>query len=144
MASQQHDTQIRTLIDTYLGAIRRKDLAGLMSCYAEDVVAFDLMPPLQYAGKAGYQKLWKEGFDMTEGPFAAEFRDLAIHAGADVGFACALEHIKASTKTGDGVDMWVRWTAGFRRIGDGWKIVHEHSSSPIDMVTNKALLDLKP
>jgi ketosteroid isomerase-like protein len=40
--------------------------------------------------------------------------------------------------------MWFRETVGYRRMGARWKVTHQHSSVPFDMVTGKPLLDLRP
>lgn len=141
---EQSEEQIRSLITKYVDAARRKDLAEVMSCYARDLVAFDLMPPLRQGGVAAYEKLWDQAFSMTEGPFGVEMRDLSIAASGDVAFACALEHVKAAAKDGPGADMWLRWTAGLRRVDGAWRIVHEHTSVPIDMESSKGIFDLTP
>ncbi|WP_033887529.1 nuclear transport factor 2 family protein, partial [Pseudomonas aeruginosa] len=38
---------------------------------------------------------------------------------------------------------WMRVSAGYRKHGDGWKVIHEHFSAPFDM-DGKALFDLQP
>jgi ketosteroid isomerase-like protein len=52
----------------------------------------------------------------------------------------------SGTRTDGGeTDVWVRQTLCLRRIGDAWKIAHEHTSVPFYMDgSNKAALDLKP
>lgn len=44
------ETAIRALIDGFTKAIREKDIDGVMSVFAADVVSFDLGPPLQHGG----------------------------------------------------------------------------------------------
>ena len=41
-------------------------------------------------------------------------------------------------------DLWLRWTAGFRKINGKWLIVLNHNSVPVDLAHGKAVLDLKP
>jgi ketosteroid isomerase-like protein len=147
MTSQEKnrsEAEVRQLIDIYLGGVQNKDIARVMSCYAPDVTAFDVMPPLQYTSAAAYQKSWEMAFSMTDGQFRLERRDLTVAASADVAFAHAIDHLTVSPKGADRVEMWMRWTACFRRLNGGWKIVHEHGSVPVDMETSKAVWDLKP
>ncbi len=41
--------------------------------------------------------------------------------------------------------MWFRSTIGLRRISGGWRIAHEHNSTPFPMDgSGKAALDLQP
>jgi ketosteroid isomerase-like protein len=42
--------EVRALIDEWASAVRAKDVDAAMRHYAADVVAFDLAPPLHYAG----------------------------------------------------------------------------------------------
>jgi PhnB protein len=52
----------------------------------------------------------------------------------------------SGTKTdGEKVDMWLRETFCFRRLGGQWKITHQHESVPFYMDGSyKAAVDLKP
>lgn len=40
--------------------------------------------------------------------------------------------------------MWVRATICFRKIEGKWMITHEHNSTPFDVETGRASLDLQP
>jgi hypothetical protein len=44
------EAAIRELIDGFVKAIRAKDINGVMSVFAPEVVSFDLGPPLQHGG----------------------------------------------------------------------------------------------
>jgi len=46
----KNDPAIRELIDGFVKAIRAKDINGVMSVFAPEVVSFDLGPPLQHGG----------------------------------------------------------------------------------------------
>jgi ketosteroid isomerase-like protein len=37
-------------------------------------------------------------------------------------------------KNGQKLDVWVRWTACYRKIGGKWKVTHEHISVPFDLL----------
>jgi ketosteroid isomerase-like protein len=54
------------------------------------------------------------------------------------------ERIRGKSFDGNEVDVWSRSTACLRKIDGQWKIAHEHSSVPIDMVTGKGIMDLEP
>jgi len=146
MATQdQNEAEVRKVLDTLIEGARRKDIAQVMSCYAPDLVAFDLMPPLTTAGAEAYKRNWELAFAMSEGPFGIELWNVVLAVGADVAFAHALQHCTGTSKQdGKPFDMWLRDTMGFRRVDGAWKIVHEHGSVPVEMETNKALFTLKP
>ena len=143
MANQE--AQIRDLIDRWVTALRAKNADELLSCYAADVVSFDLAPPLQYVGTAALRKSLAEWFSTFRGPIGYEMRDLSITAGDDVGFCRSLNRLTGTRTDGEKTDVWVRATVGCRRIDGRWLISHEHASVPFYMDgSGKAAVDLKP
>ena len=120
------------------------DLERAMPIYAADVVSFDLAPPLQYVGKEAKRKRWASVFSMYQRLLDYETRDLTVIVGDDVAYGHSLNRISGTLKNGDSVDLWLRWTTGFRRIDGHWLIAHEQLSVPVDPGSGRALLNLKP
>jgi ketosteroid isomerase-like protein len=141
-ATEQAD--IRQRIDSWVEALRAKDLDGLMSHYAKDIQVFDLAPPLQYEGAVAYRRNWADWFPSFQGPVGYDIRNLNITTGDDVAFSRSLNRISGTRTSGENSDVWVRATVGFRKTGGKWMIIHEHFSVPINMETFKGELDLKP
>jgi ketosteroid isomerase-like protein len=139
-----NEAAIRELIDGFVKAIRAKDINGVMSFFASEVVSFDLGPPLQHGGGETFVKCWQELFESYQNPIDYEVRDLNITAGYDVGFSYSLNRVSGTMKNGRKSDRWLRWTACYRKTNGKWLIVHEHLSVPIDLGNGKAMLDLKP
>ncbi len=138
------DAQIRRLLEDWANAIRDKDIDLVMACYAPDIVAFDMIPPLRYEGKEAYRKNWQMGFDCCEGNMDFETHDLELIVGDEVAFSHRLNRIRGKDSDGQEFDNWVRWTACFRKLDGRWLITHEHISVPIDMDSGKGLMDLQP
>ncbi len=65
------------------------------------------------------------------------------HADQQVAFAHYLCHCGGTGPDGQPHSSWMRVSAGYRKQGDGWKVIHEHFSAPFDM-DGKALFDLQP
>jgi ketosteroid isomerase-like protein len=84
------EAQIRAVIDDWADALRAKDVGGVMSHYAVDIVSFDLAPPLQYVGAAALRKSLAEWFSRWHGPIGYEIRDLSITASEDAAFSHSL------------------------------------------------------
>lgn len=137
------ELEIKELVDDFSEAIQARDIDRIMSFYSDDVVAFDLMPPLRYEGKDHYRKAWEMIKDM-QGNFVYEFHDLHVAANTDVAFSYSLNRMSGTTKEGYEMECWLRHTGCYRRINGSWMIVHESTSVPIDMKTEKGLFDLKP
>jgi ketosteroid isomerase-like protein len=82
--------EIRQAIEERIAAIRAKDADRAIACLAEDVVAFEMVPPLALPPGAARDAegfaAWLAGFEEVE----VEIRDLRIEADGNVGFAHAL------------------------------------------------------
>jgi PhnB protein len=140
------EIRITELLDAFTAALRAKDARAAVACYAEDVVAYDLAPPLRVESAAmrdaGYLQQW---FDTWASPIVSEGQDLQIAVGGDVAYAHGLRHMTGTKKDGEKIDLWFRATAAFRRERGEWKIAHVHNSVPFAMDgSGRALLDLKP
>jgi uncharacterized protein (TIGR02246 family) len=138
--------EIRQLLERWEKAFRAKNIDAVMAVYAPEaaVVAYDVVPPLQIAGKKAYRKSYEDFFAMYQGPLDFECRDLKIVAGRDVAFIYCLERVSGTLQNGQKSDLWIRATSGLRKISGRWLIVHDHISVPVDFETGKAALDLKP
>jgi ketosteroid isomerase-like protein len=141
--ANQPSDRVRALLDEWADAIRNKDIERLMACYASDAVAYDMMPPLEWRGADSYRAAWDQGLGMP-GSFEVELYEPVIMASEEVALAYALAHYDVRPPEGEGFDGWFRWTAGFARVSGEWKIVHEHSSVPIEMESKTALIELRP
>lgn len=140
------DAEIRALIDERTAAMRDKDAARAVATLAEDVVAFELAPPLALGPEAARDEAglaaWLSGWD---GPVGIELRDLHVEAGGNVAWCRSLNRLHGTLRGGRRVDMWMRSTLAFRREEGAWKIVHGHSSVPFLMDGSfRAATDLKP
>ena len=139
------EIQIQQLIDGWAKALRAKDIDGVMSHYAPDILVFDIAPPLQYKGADAYRKNLEEWFATWEGPIECQIRDLSVTVGDDVAFSHSLNRIYGTRTTGEETDVWVRVTACHRKINGKWLITHEHVSVPFYMDGSyRAAVDLKP
>jgi len=61
-----------------------------------------------------------------------------------LGFVHSLNHVSGTLANGRRSDLWVRWTACFRRIDGAWLVVHDHVSVPAELAHGRAALDLRP
>jgi ketosteroid isomerase-like protein len=144
--AQADERQIRALLQARLAALRAKDARQFVAAFDASIVKFDLAPPLQEKGAgvldpAGLQ-WWLNTWD---GELTVELADLSITVGSDVAFCHCLEHIQGTRADGENQDMWTRSTLGLRKIGDAWKITHEHNSAPSYMDgSGRSALDLQP
>ncbi len=138
------ETQIHDLVNGWAEAVRAGDIDARLANYAPDVLAFDVVNPLQRLGANAIRERLETWLASFQGPVGYELRDLRVAAADDIAFCHSLNHISGTLKAGDDIDMWVRTTVCFRMIGGRWLATHEHTSSPFDIETGKASVDLKP
>jgi ketosteroid isomerase-like protein len=137
---------ILALIESVRKAHLAKDGAKIVSHYTSDAVIFDLSPPLisPFGTDARAVQGW---LDTWDGPIDQVARDMQITVGGDIAFAHGFFELSGSPKAANGehVSFWMRATLCLARDGDGWKIVHDHTSVPFRMDGSfLAALDLQP
>jgi ketosteroid isomerase-like protein len=138
------EQELRELVDERVRAVRTKDLTAIRTRPADDVITFDVLPPLNSTGSASVIEHMQKWFDGYDGPIDFSVHDLNIDAEGNVGFCSFLYHVGGTLKTGGQVDMWVRATLCCRKIDGTWRIVHDHESVPFDPATGQAQISLPP
>ena len=138
------ESRLRGLIDDRIRALREKDVDGLMAHHTRDVLAFDALDPLRYAGLDTLKGRAAEWLSWYQGPIGYEVRDLSFTAGERVAFCHYLYRVSGTMTNGKEVGMWVRATVCFNKIEGEWMITHEHTSVPFDAESGRASLDLEP
>ena len=134
------EIQVRRQIDGLVNAVRSKDIDRTMSFYSPEIVSFDVEPPLRYVNT----KHW-ETVRRLQGPDRLRVLVIpTVATGDDLAFAYSLNHSSGTMNNGKKTDLWVRWTACFRKLNGRWLIVHYHVSVPVDPASGQASLDLKP
>ena len=135
---------IRQRVEDWAKAVCAREIDRVLSLYAPNVVSFDLDPPLRYAGADRKRRAWREFFAAHAGPIAYELRELNVTTQGELAFVHSLNHVVGTLTSGHTSELWVRWTACFRRIDGDWLVVHDHVSVPADLEQGKAVLNLTP
>ena len=137
---------IQALEERYAAAFNAKDVDAIMKVYVPDesLVVFDLVPPRQYLGANAYRKDWVDFLAIFSGPPKFDITDLSIAAEGNLGFSHSIQRVRGSDTKGQPVDVTVRVTDGYRKIGGNWLIVLEHVSVPVDLATGKPDFSSKP
>ena len=136
------EQEIRVLLDRIARAIDSKDLGGVVACYTDDIIAFDLAPPLKAPQDPATLQEW---FDTWEGPIKTVETDVHLNVTPTLATVFALRHIAGTKKSDEKASLWFRSTAVMVKQRGTWKISHIHNSVPFAMDgTDKALLNLEP
>jgi len=135
---------IREIIEKRVKAVRARDIDAAMSSHAPNVLMFDLIDPLRYAGSNTVRERTEAWYASYHGPIGYEVRDVHITSGADVAFCHYLYRVSGTRTDGAAIEMWVRSTVCFQKVDDAWIVTHEHGSVPFDPESGRASLDLTP
>lgn len=127
-----NESGLRTFLDSRVDACQTKDIDRLMSHYSDDVVYYDVVPPLRFEGTEDVRRNFVRWFDEYDGPIGLETHELSVVANGDVAYAHMIHLDSGTRKNGIDSAIWVRSTVCCRRSGDKWLITHEHISLPID------------
>lgn len=88
-----NETEIRNLIESWAKAVRAREIDGVLTGHTDDMVMFDVPPPVVVAGIDAYRKTWPEFFKwQRQGGGSFDIVSLDVTAGDDVAFATAVHH----------------------------------------------------
>jgi ketosteroid isomerase-like protein len=138
---------IRAILVDREEALARGDAVAASSFYAEQVVQFDIAPPLRLQGAEVHDpQVLQRWLETWEGDrVEARLSDITVVGSGDLGAAWGLLRLRGVSKQGPVVDEWSRSTVIFGRRQGEWKILHEHGSYPLRMDgSGQAATDLKP
>ncbi|HXE07690.1 MAG TPA: nuclear transport factor 2 family protein [Acidobacteriaceae bacterium] len=144
-AKNGDEAAIRQWFAAFTKAFEARDLNATMAFYSPDVVAYDLVPPLQYVGGDAYRKDFETFYSGFKGPLHVEVRDMHIHVSGDLAVIEAVYQVSGTqASNGQPTSMWIRNTSVLRKANGHWLDIHDHVSVPVDMDSGKALMNLKP
>jgi ketosteroid isomerase-like protein len=137
---------ITALEARFAAAFNAGNVDAIMKVYApgQGLVVFDVVPPRQYVGAAAYRKDWQNFFATLKGPPKFTISDLYVAADRNLAYSHSIQRVSGTGTDGKPVDLTVRVTDVYRKIGGRWLIVHEHVSVPVDLATDKPDLASTP
>jgi uncharacterized protein (TIGR02246 family) len=135
--------EIQAWLDRWTKAFTTQDVDAILALYTDDVVAYDVVPPLQYVGKAEYRVDYQQFFSQYDN-LHIEVRDLHIGTSGDLAYASGLELISGTLRNGQKSNIWLRFTSLFRKSDGRWLDFHDHVSVPAEIESGKAMLDMQP
>jgi uncharacterized protein (TIGR02246 family) len=126
------EAEIEALIEAWADAVRRHDLPAILAHHDDDLIMFDVPPPLQSRGLAEYKTTWDLFFTYHQPGQAFDVEELQLWAGDTVAFAVAVMRCGSATVGGPGMPsgFQFRLTIGLRKVDGAWRIQHEHHSVP--------------
>ena len=128
--------EITALFETYKRAVFEKDVEAFLSIFDENVYIFDMWE-WTYEGLAAWRKMAGGWFgSLGTERVVVTFDDIQIQAAGEMGFASAFVRFAAISETGEELRYLqnrLTWVA--QKKAGVWKIIHEHTSGPVDGAT---------
>ncbi|MEJ2409420.1 MAG: nuclear transport factor 2 family protein [Novosphingobium sp.] len=125
--------------DNITEALQTRDTQRAMAGYDENVMVFDIAPPLRAIGKAHSEETYDTAFAMTKGPWLCEWREMKVKViDATNAYVTGIFRQVYTVITGEQVSLTSRLTDIFEKKDGRWLVVHEHISTPVDMQTGQA------
>jgi uncharacterized protein (TIGR02246 family) len=129
---------IQALYNEWNDAFMKKDVNTIMSFYAPDVFAFDVVPPREYPTWDAYKMDWQNLFATFPGPVTNSLSEVNITVVGTVAYTRCIDDGTFTGKDGSKTHIVVRVTDVLRKSDGKWRIVQEHVSVPVDLSTGKA------
>jgi ketosteroid isomerase-like protein len=124
---------IRRMIEDWASAVRAKNIGAVIAHHTDDMVMFDVPPPVVVHGLSAYRRTWSPFFKwQKQGNGTFDIVELDITAGDTVAFATAVLRCGSKAELAKDDRPRLRLTIGLRKVRRTWKIAHEHHSFPAD------------
>lgn len=138
----QQEKIIFQVLDAYKAAVHAKDVDAFVSLYAQDLVVFDMWGEWSYKGIDAWRKMVTDWFgSLGSERVVIETDEVQVIAASNLASIHAFVTFQGVSATGEKLRaMQNRFTWVLKNTTGEWKIVHEHSSAPIDLETSKAML----
>ena len=125
--------EIEALFTIYKTAVFEKDLEAYTSIFDKNVRVFDMWGQWSYDGLDAWREMTKGWFtSLGSDRDVVSFDTIQIDVSADMAVASAFMRFTAVSDKGEELrflENRLTWVA--RKYEDGWKIVHQHTSSPV-------------
>ena len=139
------EKQIKQVFDLYKDAVFAKNVEAFVSLYDDDIHVFDMWGKWSYEGIKAWRGMVTEWFgSLNDEKVLVSFDDLQITVSPEIAIAHTFVTFKGFSADGKELrSMNNRLTCALKNTNGTWKIIHEHSSSPLDPETTKAIFQRK-
>lgn len=134
-------TSIESLLQIYKQAVYEKDVEAFASIFDDNVRIFDMWQ-WAYDGLAPWREMATEWFSsLGSEKVVVTFDDIDIQTADEMATATVFAKFAAVSENGEEIRyLQNRLTWVLRKKAGTWKIIHEHTSGPVDGHTMKVLL----
>jgi len=136
---------VARMLDAYRTSVLAKDVDAFVHLYDANVHVFDMWGEWSLQGIAAWRRMAEGWFgSLGDERVLVTFDD--VQSFVDDAMALGYATVTYSAQAPGGAilrSLSNRMTVAMQRRGDDWKVVHEHTSTPIEHGTLKAQLQPK-
>jgi uncharacterized protein (TIGR02246 family) len=134
--------QLESLLQLYKNAVLEKNLNAYACIFDEKVRAFDMWGEWVYDGLDAWLGMAKGWFgSLGTDRDIVDFEDIQIETSDELGIVTAIVKFTAVSEKGEALRYLQNRLTWIARKKDGvWKIIHQHTSGPVDFETMKVIL----
>lgn len=131
-----------SLFQSYAAAVYGKDIEAYASIFDEDILAFDMWQQWTHTGLNAWRQMAKEWFAaLGTNKDVVTFEDIQIQENGDLAVLTAIAKFTAVSEKDEPLRfLQNRFTWVARKKEGAWKIIHQHTSGPIDFESMKVIL----
>ncbi len=138
---QEVEAQVSRVLQGYKSAVFAQNVDAFVALYDADVQVFDLWGAWSHRGLAAWRAMataWFGGLGTDR--VVVEFSEVQVMAEGELAVAHAFVSYTAIDPDGAKLrSLNNRLTVALKPAGGVWKIVHEHTSAPVDSETGKVI-----
>ena len=135
------DAPILQMLAAYQGAVHAKDVDAFCALFADDLRVFDLWGRWSHEGLPAWRTMAAGWFgSLGDERVVVAFDDVRTRVSGDMATAHAFVKFSAVSAAGAtlrSLDNRLTWV--LQRQDGAWKVIHEHTSAPVDGATGKAM-----
>ena len=135
------ENRIVQVLEAYKAAVYERNVDAFLSLYDPEARVFDVWDVWSYEGAAARRSAIEQWFaSLGAERVKVIFEDVQVTVGQDLAVVSAIGTYEAIATDGKELrSMQNRFTWTLKLAGNAWKIVHEHTSTPIGSSDTKAL-----
>ena len=133
---------IMQVLDSYKTAVTTKDVDAFVALYDQDVRVFDIWGEWSYKGVEAWRGMVTDWFgSLGNERVIVDMDGVQTIVEHDIAIVHAFVIYKGVSAEGKELRaMQNRLTWVLKRENSAWKIVHEHTSAPVNIETSKVIL----
>jgi uncharacterized protein (TIGR02246 family) len=139
----KNENSVQEILETYKTAVYDKDIESFMSIYDENIEVFDMWGTTwAYRGAHAWREMTKEWFGgLGDERVVVDIEGIQVKQTEAMAFVSAFLKYTALSAEGKSLrSLQSRMTCVLESKNGVWKVIHEHTSAPVDHTTLKVSL----